>query len=98
MLAPFAKFDGDERAYRASTECISSLDEFADSADDRARSPIVIYENNKPLGPAHSSHDDIYKNGFGQFSHWRGLGIIFSSSDATNPNTNGRQHTIVRPQ
>jgi len=98
MVAPFAKFDGDGHAYQASTEYIASLDELADSADDRTRSPIVIYENEKPLGPAHSSHEDINQNGGGRFSHWRGLGIIFSASDTTNPNTNGRRYTIVRPK
>ncbi|MGM4872115.1 hypothetical protein AB7645_12910 [Bradyrhizobium sp. 956_D2_N1_5] len=98
MLAPFAKFDGDGQAYQASTEYIASLDQLADSADEAARSPIVIYENEKPLGPAHSSHEDINKIGGGRFSHWRGIGIIFSASDATNPNTNGRRYTIVRPK
>jgi hypothetical protein len=98
MLPPFAKFDGDGHAYRTSTEFIASLDELADSADDRAKSPIVIYENNKPLGPAHSSHGDINQFGRGRFSHWRGVGIIFSASDPTDPNTNGRRYTIVRPQ
>lgn len=62
MLAPFAKFDGDGHAYRASSEYIASLDELASSADDRARSPIVVYENEKPLGPAHSSHEHINQN------------------------------------
>jgi hypothetical protein len=98
ILAPFAKFDGDGHAYQASTEFIASLDELADSAEDGAKSPIVIYENNKPLGPAHTSHQDINKNGRGRFSHWRGLGIIFSASDATDPNTNGRRYSVVRPQ
>ena len=98
MLPPFAKFGGDGLAYQASTEFIASLDELADSADDKTRSPIVIYENNKPLGPAHSSVEDINQNGRGRFSHWRGRGIIFSASDPTDPNTNGRRYTIVRPK
>jgi hypothetical protein len=98
MLAPFAKIDGDGHAYQASTEYITSLEALADSADEPARSPIVIYENEKPLGPAHSSHEDIEKIGGGRFSHWRGIGIVFSASDATNPNTNGRRYTIVRPK
>lgn len=98
MLPPFAKFGGDGHAYQASTEFIASLDELADSANDGAKSPIVIYENGNPLGPAHSSHEDIEKIGYGRFSHWRGMGIIFSASDVTDPNTNGRRYTVVAPK
>lgn len=98
MLPPFAKFDGEGHAYRASSELVASLDELADTPDDGARSPILIYENNKLLGPAHSSHGDINQIGRGRFSHWRGLGIVFSPSDSTDPNTNGRRYFIVRPK
>ncbi|MET4240141.1 hypothetical protein ACVWXN_001574 [Bradyrhizobium sp. i1.4.4] len=98
MLPPFTKVDGDGHAYQASSEYIASLDALADSRDDSASSPILIYENDKPLGPAHSSHEDIEKIGYGRFSHWRGMGIIFSASDVTDPNTNGRRYTVVVPK
>lgn len=98
MLPPFAKIDGDGHAYQASSAYIASLDALADSRDDKTRSPMAIYETNKPIGPAHSSHEDIEKIGNGRFSHWRGMGIIFSPSDATDPNTNGRRYTIVMPK
>lgn len=72
------------------------LEQFSDSSDHPTRSPFVIYEGDKPLGPAHSVHTDIEKLGHGRFSHWTGVGFIFSSSDGTDPRTNGRIYRPVR--
>lgn len=72
------------------------LEQFSDSSDQPTRSPFVIYEGDKPLGPAHSLHADIEKLGNGRFSHWTGIGFIFSSSDGTDPRTNGRVYRPVR--
>lgn len=74
-----------------------TLDSLADSDDDIKRSPFVIYENDRPLGPAHSRHPDIAELGYGRFSHWTKVGFIFSSSDRTNPASNGRQYWVVLP-
>jgi hypothetical protein len=71
-------------------------EELSDSLDRPTRSPLVIYENGKPLGPAHSLHIDIHKLGHGRFSHWTNVGFIFSSSDGTDPRTNGRTYRVVR--
>jgi hypothetical protein len=72
------------------------LEQFSDSGDHPTRSPFVIYEGDKPLGPAHSVHTDIAKLGHGRFSHWTGIGFIFSSSDGTDPRINGRVYRPVR--
>jgi hypothetical protein len=56
------------------------------------QSKLQLYENGKALGPAHSLHTDIRKFGKGRFSHW-GNSLIFSSSDNSNPKTNGRSYT-----
>ena len=74
-----------------------SLDDLADSADNNERSPVVIYENGRPLGPGHSRHTDIAHVGQGRYSHWRGQGYVFSASDNTDPNTNGRYYWAVVP-
>jgi hypothetical protein len=73
---------------------------FADSADNNARSDIELYEDDKPLGPAHSVHADVGRIGQGRFSHWRYQYsmFLFSSSDNTDPRTNGRNYWAVRPQ
>jgi hypothetical protein len=69
----------------------------ADSEVDYERSSVMLYEDDKPLGPPHSSHADIMKLGRGRFSHWRGQGFVFSSSDNSDPMTNGRLYRAVQP-
>lgn len=59
-------------------------------------SPVVIYENDRPLGPGHESFNDINNLGGGRYSHLPS-GITFSSSDGTDPNTNGRTYWAVVP-
>ncbi|WP_426441946.1 hypothetical protein [Bradyrhizobium genosp. P] len=69
------------------------------TADNESRSPIVIYKDDKPLGPAHSTpHTDIAALGHGRFSHWKGnySVFVFSSSDNTDPRTNGRTYWAVK--
>jgi hypothetical protein len=73
--------------------------DLADTADNNFRSPIQLYEDDKPLGPAHSVHADIGKIGHGRYSHWRyNYSIfLFSSSDNTDPRTNGRNYWAIKP-
>jgi hypothetical protein len=74
---------------------------FQDEADltDQKRSDVRLYEDDKLLGPAHSSHYEIAVLGMGRYSHWKGNYSIFafSSSDNTDPNTNGRVYSAARP-
>jgi hypothetical protein len=74
-----------------------ALDDIADSNTEAARSPYIVYEDEHPLGPAHSRHGDIAKLGHGRFSHWVGIGFIISSSDGTSPDSNGRKYRVVLP-
>lgn len=60
-------------------------------------SPLLLYEDGKPLGPAHSVHRDIADDGHGRFSHWHSQGIVFSASDNSDPNSNGRHYFAVTP-
>jgi SAM-dependent methyltransferase len=57
-------------------------------------SPVLVFENKVPLGPAHALHSDIVKFGAGRFSHW-GSELLFSSSDNSDPRSNGRNYEIV---
>lgn len=59
------------------------------------KSPVLLYENDRLLGPAHSWHTDISNIGLGRYVHWNGTGIIFSSSDNSDPRTNGRHYWAV---
>lgn len=55
------------------------------------QSKLLLYENGTPIGPAHAAHVDIRNLGRGRFSHW-GNSLRFSTSDNTNPLTNGRSY------
>jgi hypothetical protein len=57
-------------------------------------SRLVLLENGHVLGPPHALHADIRKFGSGRYSHW-GDSIIFSSSDGSDPRTNGRLYSIA---
>jgi hypothetical protein len=92
LTHPFERFEIVGLAYIAKAPMLDGL---ADSPDDPARSPVMLYEDNHPLGPAHSVHADIAESGDGQFSHWKSVGFIFSSSDGTDPNVNGRNYWVV---
>jgi len=68
----------------------------ADTTDAPQRSPYVVYEDSKPLGPAHSRKEDIELLGRGRFVH-AGSIILFSASDNSDPRANGRNYWIVLP-
>ncbi len=73
------------------------LPEFLDNADDidhPYRSKLVLLENGQPLWCRHILHDEIRNAGKGLYSHWRDT-LLFSTSDNTDPNTNGRVYQIV---
>jgi hypothetical protein len=98
LLRPFSRyFDSD---FAVATERYQLFDNLADSDDNNYRSTIQLYENGKRIGPAHSKHLDIAALGRGRFSHWRKNGTTFywSSSDNSDPNTNGRAYWVVKPE
>jgi hypothetical protein len=62
-------------------------------------SPILLYEDDKPLGP--SVHDNLWpiaSTGEGRFSHWNHTGMVFSATDNSDPRKNGRKYWAVLPQ
>jgi hypothetical protein len=68
----------------------------ADSNDNRTRSPLLLYEGTKLLGPAHSSSEDVGNIGQGRYLHWRNV-LMFSASDNSDINTNKRIYWAVLP-
>ena len=60
-------------------------------------SDLVLLEDGKPLGPAHSPHVDIRNEGRGRYSHWGARTIYFSTSDNSDPTANGREYKAVYP-
>jgi hypothetical protein len=93
LNAPFSKLDANGSAYIAYTP---SLISDGDTNEWPTRSPYIVCENRRPLGPAHSAHAEIASMGKGRFSHWALAGFVFSASDNSDPNTNGRRYLATR--
>ena len=66
----------------------------ADNIEDPIRSTLLLFEDGERLDPSHALHEDIRKLGDGRFSHWAGY-LIFSTSDNSDPNTNGRKYVLL---
>lgn len=62
-------------------------------SDQESASSLVLFEDDHPLGPGHQSHDNIRKKGAGHYSHW-GAQLYFSTSDNTDPRSNGRRYHV----
>jgi lysophospholipase L1-like esterase len=60
----------------------------------RGMSPIRLLENNLPIGPANAFRDEIQQSGMGKYLHSSDQ-IFFSSSDNSDPRTNGKQYHFV---
>lgn len=69
----------------------------ADTAEESARSPMVLYENDVPLEGPHSIHEDIRILGRGRYSHWYSY-LYFSTSDGSDPRINGRVYRFFCDQ
>lgn len=65
-----------------------------DHPDAPNTSPLMVYENGTVLGPPHSAHCDVAAHGGGRFSHWVRQ-LVFSTSDNSDPNTNGRRYEVA---
>ncbi len=55
------------------------------------RSHLALFEDGVPLGPAHQRHELIRSSGGGRYSHLNKR-LVFSTSDGSDPNTNGRRY------
>lgn len=60
-------------------------------------SPAVVFEDDTPLAGANSMHQEIREKGGGRYSVWRGS-LYLSTSDNSDPRTNGRVYSIVWPR
>jgi hypothetical protein len=91
LSTPFTKFASGV-AYSAPAP---ALEGSADTPAAPQRSNFLVCENSFALGPAHTVHAEIDNQGKGRFSHWTGIGFVFSSSDNSDPNANGRSYVAV---
>lgn len=58
---------------------------------------VVIYENGTEIGPANSTPLSIEETGLGRFDNFQGGGFYLSTSDNSDPRTNGRDYWVVVP-
>ncbi|MBX9778447.1 MAG: alkaline phosphatase family protein [Xanthobacteraceae bacterium] len=65
-----------------------------DNLDALTSSRLVVYEDDRELGPSHASHETIRQAGGGAYSHWNNT-LYFSTSDRSDPRTNGRRYRIA---
>jgi len=86
-----APFDNDDRA------CFTIMVPEEWTSDANGTSTVQLLEDGQHLGPAGANHDDIRTLGRGRFSHWNNK-VWFSTSDSSDPNTNGRTYSIVPPE
>jgi len=79
------------------TCAVAELKSESDAPYDEMRSPLVLLEDDRALGPPHSDHATIRNIGRGAYSHWQEY-IFLSTSDGSDPNKNGRQYFAVLPK
>jgi hypothetical protein len=94
LKGPFTKPWADGNAFRAD---IPELQGIADSSVLPTQSPLALCEGQTRFWRSHSLHNDIRTEGSGRFSHWI-KEVYFSTSDNSDPNTNGRSYTVVKPR
>jgi hypothetical protein len=93
-LGPISPYSQGGIAFHAHVDVFAPLEEDNEAEQ---HSPVVLYEDGKPLGPAHSLLVDIARKGGGRYTHLKGVGIVFSSSDNTDPTKNGRHYSTTCP-
>ena len=89
LRGPFAPNEG-----HCWTAYLPQWRHLADSLETSQRSPLMLYENGIPFLEAHVPHRHIRTEGGGLFAHWQDS-LFFSTSDNSNPNTNGRRYSYT---
>ncbi|MFV1967121.1 MAG: putative Ig domain-containing protein [Pirellulaceae bacterium] len=104
-IGPIRGAAEEPRRYVIPTECIhaeqgncfiASMD-FGEEGDKftNNRSMLMLFEEGKPLGPPRGAHAGIREKGDGRYSHWTRSTLYFSTSDNTDPRTNGRRYQVA---
>lgn len=87
LPGPFEHLGGP--VWRAALPDLSAL---ADTDQDPMRSPLRLLEDGQWLSYAHCHFPSLQRFGLGRYRH-RGDSVLFSSSDNSDPNTNGRRYS-----
>ena len=65
-----------------------------DIVDEPTDSRLFLFEDGYQIGSPHTGIGLIERDGNGNFSHWDG-NLYFSTSNNSDPNTNGRSYTVA---
>jgi SAM-dependent methyltransferase len=60
----------------------------------RCSSDMLLFEDDRPLGPMNWPHETIRAVGNGAYNHW-GQALYFATSDNSSPLTNGRCYEVL---
>lgn len=75
----------------------ASIPQFINECDTNEqpfKSSLLLWEDDKVLPGAHSAYDCMFNFGNGRYRHWDN-NLYFTTSDNSNPNTNGRKYEIT---
>ena len=86
LLPPFASRRGAGWTARLPPDALAEPPE--------RRTAMALWEDNRRLGPGNAMEADICALGRGRYAVWPNE-VCFSSSDGTNPNTNGRRYSLL---
>lgn len=94
---PLTAFEGPEALVPVARGVVAGLDGLTpDRIEDASAQPcsaLALWEDGRRLGPPHAPHLTVLREGGGA---WRQVGdaVLFTSSDGTDPRTNGRRYTV----
>jgi hypothetical protein len=93
-LSHLYKFSRNKFGYMSWAQTLVSA---RDTEDEPQRSPLMLFEDLKPLGPAHSPQEDIEEIGLGRFSHLERAGFFFVSPESGNqsPHLNEMEEKMI---
>lgn len=91
LKAPYSNVD------RNSWGCeIANEQSTADTAENPRASELMLYEDGVPVGFGHIAENQIAAHGGGRYRH-AAKSLTFSSTDNSDPNTNGREYKYSVP-
>jgi hypothetical protein len=71
---------------------LPQLSGLGDDDNHSERSTMLLFENERYLGPPHSQQNYVKSIGRGWYRHWKDS-VYFSTSDNSDPNANGRKYS-----
>jgi SAM-dependent methyltransferase len=91
LVAPFRYREG----FAWSCDLPAEPSSEGDTPQHKYRSTWRLLEDDKPIGISHAMHAEISGLGAGRYSHW-GDTLYFSTSDNSDPNSNGRHYSLAK--